>query len=334
LGFDINVNGTANLNITVDADDTLARQMINETQEDVYGTETGSGPKDMILDEIKTSAGNPITETEGLESIEEICSDPYLQQYLSKIGTLPPLEFVDYVKALGYDDEAHINLIWTMCQQQYINQNQGQWSSDSGMQPIDVVRYITGAIDWLLGRDTNPLPAYKQIGYALESYFASDKDIWTLVNKINELELRIKVLEKTMDRVASETYCQAKIDIMMEYNLSYVKCGEDSTIYARVNSSEFGYDIIGYTTEDQCIENWACTSWSECKDGISERTCADVNKCGTAENKPTETNSCTGEIVTENLEPQALTGSFISVQKNIHNFFSSIQNFLYPLIAI
>jgi hypothetical protein len=33
VNMNISVNGTSNLNITIDADDTLARQMINQTNE-------------------------------------------------------------------------------------------------------------------------------------------------------------------------------------------------------------------------------------------------------------------------------------------------------------
>ncbi|NIM47021.1 MAG: hypothetical protein GTN40_02570, partial [Candidatus Aenigmarchaeota archaeon] len=123
VNMNVSVNGTANLNITVDADDTLARAMINETQTDTYGTMTGSSPKDLVLNEIANAGGNPIPETEGLETINQICNDPSLQRYFSELSNLPPLGFVDYLKALGYDDEAHINFIWTMCQQEYINQH-------------------------------------------------------------------------------------------------------------------------------------------------------------------------------------------------------------------
>ena len=330
VNMDINVNGTANLNITVDADDTLAREMINDTQEDVYGTMEGSGPKDVILEEIKSGAGNPITETEGLDTIGEICNDPNLQQYLNSISGLPPLGFVDYLKALGYDDEAHINLIWTMCQQEYINQNQVQWSTDlPGFQQADLVSFFQDAINYLKGNGNSVFTRARDLAIVLDSYFASDKDVWILVNKIRELEIRIQVLETTMERVASEAYCQAKIDAMMEYNLTYVKCGENSTIYTRVNADEFGYNIVGYSTETQCNENWACTPWSECKDDIRERTCADVNKCGTTKNKPPEEQACiiiVQEVIQQ--EPEALTGSFILNQENISNLFSSIQNFL------
>jgi len=41
-----------------------------------------------------------------------------------------------------------------------------------------------------------------------------------------------------------------------------------------------------------CEENWSCTYWSECIDGMRTRKCTDSNKCGTTTNKPSESQSC------------------------------------------
>ena len=43
---------------------------------------------------------------------------------------------------------------------------------------------------------------------------------------------------------------------------------------------------------EKCVEKWVCSEWSECKDGVKTRTCTDVNNCGTAENKPIESETC------------------------------------------
>jgi len=42
-----------------------------------------------------------------------------------------------------------------------------------------------------------------------------------------------------------------------------------------------------------CNENWQCTGWSSCNNNIQTRTCTDLNNCGTLENKPEESQSCT-----------------------------------------
>ena len=42
-----------------------------------------------------------------------------------------------------------------------------------------------------------------------------------------------------------------------------------------------------------CVENWVCSSWSICGNGLQSRTCSDSSNCGTMANKPTEQQSCT-----------------------------------------
>jgi len=52
------------------------------------------------------------------------------------------------------------------------------------------------------------------------------------------------------------------------------------------------------TTSGTCTEQWACTDWSSCTDGLQTRSCTDANACGTDNNKPIESQPCstvTGE---------------------------------------
>ncbi|MBA7643432.1 hypothetical protein ES703_51158 [subsurface metagenome] len=41
-----------------------------------------------------------------------------------------------------------------------------------------------------------------------------------------------------------------------------------------------------------CYENWSCTSWSACSGGTQTRTCTDANSCGTINNRPALSQSC------------------------------------------
>ena len=54
--------------------------------------------------------------------------------------------------------------------------------------------------------------------------------------------------------------------------------------------------------EPACTTDWQCSTWSECsQSGVQSRTCTDSNSCGTTENKPSTTQSCTlVESCTEN----------------------------------
>ncbi len=267
--------------------------MINETQTDTYGTMTGSGPKDVVLNEIANAGGNPIPDPEDFTTINQICNDPGLQQYLNEIASLPPLGFVDYLKALGYDDESHINFIWTMCQQEYINQHQGMWSQDlvgGGVQQGDLVSIFRSAIGWLTGNGETVYMHAKELAMVLESYFASDKDVWYLANRVKQLELRVEALERTLEEVAPEEYCDSKLDMMKEYNLTGVKCGINSTQYWNAKKAGFdNYETIAYR---DCEEDWICTDWSECEDGSQTRKCVDKYDCGTFYNKPEESRKC------------------------------------------
>lgn len=41
-----------------------------------------------------------------------------------------------------------------------------------------------------------------------------------------------------------------------------------------------------------CLNNWQCTSWSDCLDGSQSRTCKDTNNCGNANNMPDLYRNC------------------------------------------
>lgn len=50
--------------------------------------------------------------------------------------------------------------------------------------------------------------------------------------------------------------------------------------------------------EPECTPNWQCSIWSECsQSGTQTRTCTDKNNCGVIANKPTESQSCTLQII-------------------------------------
>ncbi len=49
--------------------------------------------------------------------------------------------------------------------------------------------------------------------------------------------------------------------------------------------------------EEECNESWSCTDWSSCSGGTQTRTCTDSNSCGTTEDKPVESQSCSTDHV-------------------------------------
>jgi hypothetical protein len=68
----------------------------------------------------------------------------------------------------------------------------------------------------------------------------------------------------------------------------------------------------------ECIEFWVCSDWSYCLgSGIRMRTCTDINRCGTSDTKPAETQNCTPvqprEVnLPENTETGGVTGLLVT----------------------
>lgn len=43
-----------------------------------------------------------------------------------------------------------------------------------------------------------------------------------------------------------------------------------------------------------CVESWTCTTWSSCTGGAQTRTCTDAHACGTIDDRPSISQSCSG----------------------------------------
>jgi hypothetical protein len=238
------INGIAYINDTCTLND-------EELEKDVYGSETGSGPKDMVLEDIIKGTGNPIPPVGNINTMDEICGKPEFQNYFGAIGNLPPQIFVDYVKGLGYDDEAHVAMLWNICNERklqstnnYINQNEENWRTDKeGISFKTVADIITNAVNWLLGKNPYPEDYEVQVAKSLDSYFASDKDTYYLLTRVNDLQLRVEALENSMDKIAAEEYCRGKLEVLVKYGLNGVKCGD--TMYSNHQISPVtGEDVI------------------------------------------------------------------------------------------
>ncbi|MBU2476678.1 right-handed parallel beta-helix repeat-containing protein, partial [Candidatus Micrarchaeota archaeon] len=69
----------------------------------------------------------------------------------------------------------------------------------------------------------------------------------------------------------------------------FVKYEPENTVIPSKNTS---IKMITISEGTGCQENWTCTEWSACIGGNQTRTCTDNNNCGTTNNKPIETQSC------------------------------------------
>jgi hypothetical protein len=76
------------------------------------------------------------------------------------------------------------------------------------------------------------------------------------------------------------------------------KAGDNITFYFNNKSVGIGVwdankDIINLDLVlVKCNESWKCSSWSKCINSTQTRTCTDSNKCGTAVQKPAESQAC------------------------------------------
>jgi hypothetical protein len=321
---------------------------LGELAENIYGTQTGSGPEDIMIGGL-----------EGETIVADVCDNSDMQQYFNELSHLPPSEFREHMKALGYDDETHVNMIWNLCQYKYIQSKEGQWSQDvSGASSGDLVSYIKGAIQWLMSGGQAP-DQHTEIGGALDSYFASDYEVAVLGNKviseIEMLKIRVEALEITMERIAPDEYCEVRIELMERYGLVKVKCGEASTWYYMIpDNSEKGYYIMGITPvngEQQpeseettetpiCTEKWVCSDWTECNEEllVQLRMCVDESECGTTIDKPIQLRTCEIEEEIEE-EPQifvspSITAMVVNLQSVPSYMFYILLFVVFPLMFV
>ncbi|MBD3319215.1 hypothetical protein GF342_04875 [Candidatus Woesearchaeota archaeon] len=45
-------------------------------------------------------------------------------------------------------------------------------------------------------------------------------------------------------------------------------------------------------TRPECVEQWACSNYESCENGVQSRTCEDLAGCGTSVSKPSTSRSC------------------------------------------
>ena len=143
-----------------------------------------------------------------------------------------------------------------------------------------------------LAHNSNFIPS----GY--EAYYTATTTVRFYVDNIEVTSQRItKEIPLNGDSVTfTYTPTQAK-----DYNFSIETDVTDNQCSDK--SLQSGSKIITITQPaQQCQENWQCgypyynsgnNTWSTCANNIQSRVCSDLNNCGTTNNKPAPTQSCT-----------------------------------------
>ncbi|MFT4250753.1 MAG: hypothetical protein ACMXYD_05320 [Candidatus Woesearchaeota archaeon] len=115
-------------------------------------------------------------------------------------------------------------------------------------------------------------------------------------------------LLNTKHSLTLDSYTDTQAVVRIQSNPLYVTVvyGEDARVdvtgddvydlLLQATLSEGGVELsVRRVYEAVCYENWNCTEFSACRDGNQTRECTDRNACGTEENKPETTQTCTCE---------------------------------------
>jgi hypothetical protein len=118
-------------------------------------------------------------------------------------------------------------------------------TSNAGLMSWNNLMYVFDEMSKYFYGTENPHPVAVSLFNSLNSVFVNRADEQVINAKLDNLNMRVLMLERTMEKVNATAYCEGKISVMKEYNLSWVKCGENSTYYYNVDPKNWaGKDII------------------------------------------------------------------------------------------
>lgn len=137
-----------------------------------------------------------------------------------------------------------------------------------------------------------------KFGYPLYSFGVPDSDN-------NRAGKEVRFFVNDVDTGTTVTFCNACYNLCDFYTPNCTPLSLAVTIQQQSGGSPSGGGGGGggvptvttqtnqTTTATQgCQEEWVCSDWSECKDGIQTRTCTDSKNCGTRNNEPFTSQPC------------------------------------------
>jgi len=94
-----------------------------------------------------------------------------------------------------------------------------------GLEITDLIWDIESAINYIYGK-ANTFNIYgMRLLNDLSKIFVTRSEYQQQETNLNYLLLRVRALEHTVEKINETAYCQGKIETMLEYNLTSVKCG-------------------------------------------------------------------------------------------------------------
>jgi len=131
---------------------------------------------------------------------------------------------------------------------EYIQQNEAKWSTDtdtdtSGASLRELVNHVKYGVDWFLGLSRTTSNSEKELIYQLSRWFATKPELEQLRIQNEQLQLRIEALERTIEESNPEEYCQGKLEMMVDYDMRWVTCG-DTKYHNHLIDPLTGEDIV------------------------------------------------------------------------------------------
>lgn len=83
-------------------------------------------------------------------------------------------------------------------------------------------RYIEYIFQWMSRWFRGMTDVFDEKGFAI---FTSLREVFFTRPEGNLLNVRLTALEKTIEKMNAEAYCQGKIDTMKQFNLTAIRCG-------------------------------------------------------------------------------------------------------------
>lgn len=101
-------------------------------------------------------------------------------------------------------------------------------NSGDGMTIKQLKNNIKGAVDYITGQSVTGY--YKQealeIVYHLSRFFATKQELDTLYENEMMLHYRLLAIERTLEKIAPDEFCESKLEVMRDYNLPGATCGD------------------------------------------------------------------------------------------------------------
>ncbi len=162
----------------------------------------------------------------------------------------------------------------------------------------DMVRLINTSVNSMLPLQSGlPAPLFKKTlatgetwsvcrGYEITANSidarASPRQVWFVLSKDG-----MKLDDVVLAEGTVWNYTERGV-VILTTKVDSIFAGATSDMVQLKNTSLNTYDLLSLP----CTESWSCGPWSACASGQQTRTCTDANGCGTTNNRPAITQSC------------------------------------------